>query len=183
MEDQGRIKRVFRESDTLLVTPEKVYDFSNDEDDLQSDMKGLFAKQEFKLIKKRMQRGKKLGARKGFWTNGKPPYPYIYNKDTKLLEVDESKRQVYRMVIEMSLQGRTAREISWELNKLGIKSPGGKLWSEAAVYRLSHDETHMGKIITNKTEGSGHKHKKTKPLVAKHRESWIIVMVFMKNLR
>ncbi|WP_268794279.1 zinc ribbon domain-containing protein [Paenibacillus terrae] len=41
--------------------------------------------------------------------------------------------------------------------------------------RIILDETHMGKIITNKGEGSAHKNKKTKDLKYFDKEEWIVV--------
>lgn len=175
LEEQGKIKRIFRDSQTLLITPERPYDFQNDEDDTQIDYRGMFARLEYKTITKRLQEGKKYGAKMGFWTNGPPPYPYIYNKITKKLEVDETKRNIYRMIIDRSLEGHTALQIAWELNKKGIQSPAGKLWSENAVYRLVHSQVHMGKIVYNKTRGSGHKNRKTKPLIINPKSSWEII--------
>jgi site-specific DNA recombinase len=90
-EEIGRIRRVFRESNTLVLTPTKVYDFNNDDQDVMTDIEMVFANYEYRMIKMRMIRGKKQGAKAGKWTNGTPPYPYVYNRITKELEVDPEK--------------------------------------------------------------------------------------------
>lgn len=59
MEDQGKIKRIFRESETYIVTPDKIYNLVDETDDLLVDVKGLLANQEYKSIKKNLQRGKR----------------------------------------------------------------------------------------------------------------------------
>lgn len=64
------------------------------------DFQAIFAKMEYKIIKKRMKQGKVAGAKKGMWTNGRPPYPYVYISATKQVEVDEEKRKIYRLIIE-----------------------------------------------------------------------------------
>jgi len=61
------------------------------------------------------------------------------------LDIDQEKYKVYRQIIGMALDGMPANNIAWELNRLGIPSPGGKNWSNVAVYRLLKDKTHMGK--------------------------------------
>ncbi len=174
MEDQGKIKRIFRQSKTLIMTPIKVYNLANDDEELMTDVEGLFARYEYKMIKKRLQRGKKLGAKLGYWTNGKPPLPYIYNKNTKMIEVDEEKLKVYNLIKQMFFEGKPCYAICWEINKMGIPSPGGKLWSENAVHRILTSEVHLGRVIYGKTTGSGHKNRKVDPLSTKSRDEWII---------
>ena len=47
-----------------------------------------------------MKQGKEAGAKKGMWTNGKPPFPYYYDKNTRSVLVDETKRPIYRAIVE-----------------------------------------------------------------------------------
>lgn len=175
LSDQAKIKSTLVDSSTFIVTPNKIYDLANDTDDMLSDIQGFIARQEYKMIKKRLLQGKKIGAKLGNWTNGIPPYPYVYNANTKGLIVDEEKRENYRFIIDSYLKGVTPQKIAWNLNKRSILSPQGKQWSNVAIYRILKDETHLGKIISNKSEGSGHKNKKTKPLKYFPRSEWTIV--------
>lgn len=174
-EDWGRIERILRENEMRIITPSKIYDLENDDDEFQLDFKKFFARVEYKQISKRLRRGKILGAKRGHWTNGRPPYPYFYNSEMKCLEVDDEKRKVYLLIKERALCGYSTEKIAWELNKLGFKSPGGKHWSPTAVHRLLFDKTHMGKIVFGKQKGSGHKNKKTKPLKKIAEEDWVVV--------
>jgi len=173
--DQARIRKTFSDSQTLIVTPQKIYDASNDEEDLIWDIEAIFARQEYKMIKKRLIRGKIRGAKSGHWTNGKAPFPYKYNAETKRLEIDEQKIETYNLIKEKFINGMTTANIAYELNRLGIPSPGGKLWSENAVYRVVSSEIHLGRVLYGKTKGSGHKRKKTAPLTLLPRENWIVV--------
>lgn len=182
-EDWGKIQKVFRDNGILIFTPTKMYDLENDDDEMQLDFKKFLARMEYKQITKRLRRGKTIGAKAGKWTNGRPPFPYIYNRERQLLEVDKSRLVIYRKIIDNALQGFSAQETAWQLNKLGYKSPGGKFWSSTAVYRLLHDKTHMGKIVTNKQKGSGHINKKTKPLRILQKEDWIIADGFHEILK
>lgn len=174
-QDWGRIEKSFREAEVFIITPDKIYDWENESDEFQLDVKKFFARLEYKQITKRLRRGKTLGAKGGKWTNGKPPYPYIYNKIKQQLDVDKEKYKVYRQIIDMALSGVPANQIAWELNKLGIKSPGGSYWHNNAVYRLLKDQTHLGKVVFAKQKGSGHKNRKTKPLKMINENDWIIV--------
>ncbi|MUG73847.1 MULTISPECIES: recombinase zinc beta ribbon domain-containing protein [Paenibacillus] len=48
-------------------------------------------------------------------------------------------------------------------------------WSENAVHRILTSEIHLGYVIYGKTSGSGHKNKRTAPLMEKPEEEWIKV--------
>ena len=45
-----------------------------------------------------MLRGKLQGTKAGKWTNGRPPFPYVYNRLTKELDVDPDKVKVYELM-------------------------------------------------------------------------------------
>ncbi|HID0815761.1 TPA: recombinase family protein [Clostridium botulinum] len=189
-EEQAKIKNIIRRSGTYIVTPQKMYDLNNESDDMYSDFEGLMARVEYKQIKKRFRRGKRQGARRGDWTNGTPPFPYVYQQwhdektgemhiNEKGLVVNREKYEIYRFMIDKVLLERiTPNNIAWELNRRGIPSPRGGRWYGVTVQRILVDETHLGKIISNKTSGDGHKIKKSKDskdVVYHPREEWIIV--------
>jgi site-specific DNA recombinase len=174
-EDQGRIRNAFKSSSTYVVTPEKIYDLNNESDEDHYKFKGFFANLEYTSIKRRLKRGKIRGSKRGDWTNGKPPFPYIYVPAKKGIIVDEEKRELYNEMKKMFFEGLPFKKISWYLNNKGILSPNNKVWHENAVRRVLIDETHIGRIISNKTKGSGHKNKKTATLVYNPRSEWVIV--------
>lgn len=148
--DQATIEKVFAGSDTLIVTPQKIYDLNDESDMMLADFKGMIARQEYKMILKRLKQGKRNGTLRGQWTTGSPPFPYYTDKETKRLKVDENKRPVYRYMIELALKGYTTEDIAFEFNRQGIPSPKGGLWSPNPVYRLLTSEVHLGHIVANK---------------------------------
>lgn len=182
-EDWGKIERILQENEVIIITPEKTYDWENENDGLMLDTKKYLAKIEYRGIVTRFRRGKTARAKLGHWSNGKPPYPYLYDRETRTIVVDENKRKVYRYMVEKALEGYSADEIAWDLNRQGHKSPGGKHWSNVAVYRLLCSEIHLGKIVYGKTRGSGHKNKKTRPLKKLPKSDWIVVDGFHKSLK
>lgn len=169
--DQATIEKAFQQSGTLLVTPEKIYDFNDDTDLMLADFLGMIARQEYKAIARRMRGGKRRGAKMGFWTNGIPPFPYRYNRDTKKIEPDPEKLPIYRWMVEKALSGYSSTDIAWELNKMGIPSPRGGYWSPPVVRRLLCDEVHLGKIIVGKKTVLP----TTGQLVYKPKEEWITI--------
>lgn len=184
LEDQGVIKRVFRESETLIVTPDSVFDLTNTNDDFMIDIKNIFARQEYLKIKERLQQGKKFGARLGNWVSGKPPYPYEYERynnkyNEKGLVVNDEKLKVYRHIIDKAMEGYPPMEIAWELNRMKIPSPNNTNWSHTTIHRLLIDETHLGKIIMDKTKVKTtldrKNDKKVLTKIKRPKQEWIIV--------
>lgn len=180
--DQDTIKKAIQKNGTFIVTPHNIYNPNNDDDEFRIDIESLFARQEYKKIKKRLQQGKKVGARRGDWVNGTPPYPYQYQSwgndyNEKGLVVNQDKLKVYRMIIEMALKSKPSSEIAYHLNKLGIQSPRGLKWAPITIHRLLQDETHLGKILSNKGSGDSHAKKKlhSKDYARHPKEEWIIV--------
>lgn len=177
-EDQSKIKKTLARSDVFVVTYDdgRIYDLNNDSDDMVTDMYAMMARFEYKMIKKRLKRGKQEGARKGLWINGTPPIGYKLDKEARKLVIDEEKYPLYRKIINMALNGYSANEIAWALNKEGYKSKRGLLWSPKVIRDILKDETHLGKIIYQKFKGDAHKDRpNTYKLERRPRSEWIIV--------
>ena len=75
MKDQGIILDTFRESDTLIITPEKVYDLSDDIDEEYAELKTFMSRREYKIINKRLQRGLRQSIQAGCYV-ANAPYGY-----------------------------------------------------------------------------------------------------------
>jgi len=182
MGDQDKISKAFKKSETLIITPDKFYNLNDDIDDEMVEFKGFFARREYKMITKRLRQGKKIGARQGQWTNGIPPFPYVYQRyhdkyNEKGLVVNDERLKIYRNMIELALDGFSPRKISEHFNKNGIFTSKGNYWSAVTIQRLLVDETHLGKIISNKTQGDGHKNKRpnAKDVKVLPKSEWVIV--------
>lgn len=164
-------------SNTLIITPNKVYNLAEEGDEMSVDIQAFIAKYERRTIIRRFKRGKVGGARQGNWTNGSPPYPYEYNKNTKKIEPNPDKVPIYRKIIESYLGGMSTRDIVVWLNKNKIQMPTGATpsgkkigWAQNTVTRILKSEVHLGKVVYGKTEGSSSKREKT---VDKPKKDWI----------
>ena len=174
-EDSGKIKRIFKKSDTLIITPNKIYNLDNEDDETYIEFQTFLARQEYRMIKKRLMRGKKIGSKLGYFTNGTAPIPYQYNPQTKSLIIDEERLPIYNLIKSMFLDKlMTVENIAIELNKLGIPTSysHGSKWHGNVVMRILISETHLGKIISNKTKGNS---KKGEKVIKQSRDRWIVV--------
>lgn len=78
--DWALIKDTFLNSETVIITPNKIYDLKIDNEDVSFDFMSIYARIEYKAIERRMKQCKEAGANKGMWTNGKPPFRIIMTR-------------------------------------------------------------------------------------------------------
>lgn len=137
---------------------------------MQAEFQGIIAKMELNSIKRRFKDGKVRATRDGFWVYGSPPFPYQKNNKTKKVEPNQEQLITYRKMIEMLFDGYTTSDIAWEINKLGVKTNTGGMWSGNAVARILTSEIHLGRMVVNKTKMN--KKDKTKRIPIE-KEKWI----------
>ena len=182
------IKRVFQRTQTYIVTPSSLYNLADDNDEFAVDLQTVFARREYKKITQRLAMGKKVGAKLGAWTNGTPPFPYEYQEwfdpetgkryyNEKGIVVNLQKLKIYRFIVDSFITNKkSTNEIAWTLNSMGIPSPKGRRWCNMTILRMLADETHLGKIIYNKTKGNAHKNKPNKPKFERiPKDQWSVV--------
>jgi DNA invertase Pin-like site-specific DNA recombinase len=181
--DQGKINQAFTSSNTYIVTPQQIYNLNNDDDEFVVDMKSFISRREYKQIVKRLSQGKKIGSRQGNWTNGTPPFPYEYERykdkyNHNGIVVNDEKLKIYRIIINSVInENMTPKQIAVKLNNLNVPSPRNSYWHGNTVNRIIIDETHLGKIIANKTRGDGHAKKKqsAKDVEYLPKDKWVVV--------
>lgn len=163
--DVGLIEEAFREIGTLIITSGRVYDWNDEADEMLLNFMLLGSRLEYRQIVKRLKRGKLAGAKKGMWVNGKPPFPYYYDKLSKLIKVDENKRYYYRMMVEKFLSGvmlaDITRWISTNMPTPYIKTD--KNWSFMTIERVLVSEVHLGYIVYGKSQCKDKKNRKHIP--------------------
>lgn len=137
------LKSQLRENSVKIAEPGKITDLADEDDEFFSDLKNLFAKREKKKIVKRMMRGKRQRTREGKgW--GKPPFEYIYDKNTGKHSVNEAYNWVIHLIDDLYLkQGLSDEKIVEVLN--GIKKPpSGKAWNTGHVSKRLTSKAYHG---------------------------------------
>ncbi|WP_167957288.1 recombinase family protein [Anaerosporobacter faecicola] len=148
--NQAQIINIFKENGVKVETPNRTYNFEEESDIITSDFEFLLARQEYRLIKKRLRQGKIEGAKQGNFVNGKPPLGYRFNSMTKEVEIDEDGKKIYRYIVDKVLSGEySAYSMAFELNKQGVPTSYGGQWNNTGVYRLLLSEFHLGMVKYN----------------------------------
>ena len=156
LEDAGRLIKLLRYTNTLVVTPPKAYDLS-DEYDRDAFERELKRGNEFlEYQKKIMNRGRLLSVSQGNYIGSNPPYGYnkVWITEGKrkcpTLAINEEEANVVRMIFDMYVNQDMGRpSIANHLDSLGIKPPKGKLWSQNALKDLLENVHYLGKVKWN----------------------------------
>ena len=156
LEDAGRLIKLLRYTNTLVVTPPKAYDL-RDEYDRDAFERELKRGNEFlEYQKKIMNRGRLLSVSQGNYIGSEPPYGYnkVWIMEGKrkcpTLAINEEEANVVRMIFDMYVNQDMGRpSICHQLDSLGIKPPKGKLWSPNGLRDLLENVHYLGKVKWN----------------------------------
>ena len=148
--DQGVIARAFRLSGTRIITPKKTYDPNSEFDEEYFEFELFMARREFKIIGRRIQRGRIESAKEGRFIGSVPPYGYdkikIKNGKGYTLEPDPREARIVQLIFEMYLNGSGKALIAKNLDALGIKSVKGGPWSSSTVVNILKNPVYIGKV-------------------------------------
>lgn len=175
MKDQGLILETFKYASTLIVTPEKTYDLSNENDEQMTEFKTFLSRQEYKLINKRLRRGLMTTVNDGGYI-ANPPFGYRKTYCNKLptLEIDEEQARYVRMIFDMYVnQGVGSHIIADHLNSLGITGRRCGHFSRSTIRGIIKNPTYIGKVVWNRVI----RKKSPSGVVTAHHqpeENWII---------
>ena len=104
MQDQGLILDTFKNSNTKIITPRKIYNLNNEFDEEYSEFEAFMARKELKLINRRLQRGRIKSIEEGKYISPVPPYGYKFKYDNngkKYLAIDEHQADAVRLIFDM----------------------------------------------------------------------------------
>ncbi len=156
LEDIGRLMKLFKLTNTYVITPERMYDLRDEYDWNAFEAELKRGNDYLKYTKKIMDRGRLLSVSQGNYIGSVPPYGFdkIIVMDGKrrcpTLEENPEQADVVRMIFDMYANknmGRTS--ICYYLDDLGIKPPKGELWSPTAVKEMLKNVHYIGKVRWN----------------------------------
>ena len=159
--DQGVIMQSFLYSGTLIITPDKVYDPSEDSDSEFFEIKLFFARREYNMIKKRMQRGRLASAMDGCYMGSRPVYGYerakLQGRKGWSLKVVPEKAEIVRAVYGWYAHGMDGREvgaavIADRLNRMGLKTDMDKPFEPSYIRLMLQNPVYIGKVQWNQRQ-------------------------------
>ena len=156
LEDAGYLIKILRYTNTLVITPQKIYDL-RDEYDRDMFERELKRGNEFlEYQKKIMNRGTLLSVSQGNYLGSHPPYGYNKTwimegkRKCPTLAINEEEANVVRMIFDMYVNKDMGRNnICNYLDSVGIKPPKGEHWSPASLKDLLENVHYIGKVKWN----------------------------------
>lgn len=138
----------------LVVTPTKVYDVANNHDDEEYMEFELFmSRREFKMINKRLDRGRKQAVVEGNYMGSYRPYGYdiLKTRTARTLVPNPQEAPVVKMIFEWAAKEHlTPGKIARRLDSMGIPTyTGTSEWSIDTVKTILTNPTYTGKVRWN----------------------------------
>lgn len=151
--DQGIVAKAFKISNTKIITPMKVYD-PNDEFDEEYFEFGLFmSRREYKVINRRLQRGREASVKEGKYVGSVAPFGYdrvkIKGDKGYTLRKNAEANTVKIMYDLYAYEDLSLHEVTRKLNKMGLKPRKKEEWSVASVKDILSNPVYIGKIKWN----------------------------------
>lgn len=190
--DQGIVAQTFKYSNTLIITPMKTYDPSNEFDEEYFEFGLFMARREYKMINRRLQRGRLESVKEGKYLGPVAPYGYVRKKleaqKGYTLEQHSEQADVIRLIFELYTKGekqpngsykrlgvsRIVRKLNEELKISPMRSD---IWVPSTIQDMLRNPVYIGKIKWNSRKAIRQmvngKMVTTRPRAKK--EDWILV--------
>ena len=156
LEDIGRLSKLFRYTNTLVITPQKTFDLRNEYDREAFERELMRGNEYLEYTKKIMARGRLLSVQQGNFIGTKPPYGYDKDiimegkKKCHTLKINPAEADVVRMVFDMYVNKDMGRvNIAHHLNDLGVPTRTGALWTQDTLKTMLENDHYIGKVRWN----------------------------------
>jgi site-specific DNA recombinase len=111
---------------------------------------GSFAEFERNRIAERVFPGMVKGVQQGNWQGARyAPYGYTYNREKKLLEVDEQEAKVVKLIYTMFLCDKSIFTITEYLTKKEYRNRKGNIFSTKLIGDILKNRIYTGKLVWN----------------------------------
>lgn len=155
-EEIGRLMKLFKYTDTLVITPQRIYNL-RDEYDWDALKRELERGNDYlEYTKKILNRGRLLSVSQGNYIGNVPPYGY--DKDSVMegkrkcptLKINPEQAEVVQMIFDMYVnKDMGATNICHYLDGLKVKPPRGEKWSPPALTKMLDNIHYIGKVRWN----------------------------------
>lgn len=148
--DQGVVKQAFSATGTLIITPFKTYDPTNEADEDFVDFGLFMAHYGYRKIKQRMQTGRARSAAEGNYLGSRPVYGYrrIKRPDRSgwTLEPVPEKADIVRSIFAWYAGGESADVIARRLHSMGILTDMGNSFTAHRVRQTLCNPAYIGQV-------------------------------------
>ena len=138
----------------LVITPTKTYDIAHSQEDEEYMEFELFmSRREYKMIHKRMERGRRQAVVEGNFMGTYRPYGYniVKTRTGRTLIPNENEAPIIKQIFEWTVKDNlTTFEIAKRLTAMGVPTyKGDRDWSKDSVKEYLRNPVYMGKVKWN----------------------------------
>ena len=132
--DQGIVSQAFKYSNTLIITPNKVYNPANEFDEEYFEFGLFMSRREYKTINRRLIAGRLASCKEGKYVGSAPPYGYkkikLQGQKGFTLVPDEKEAEIVKLIFKWYTQEDRigTRKICYRLDEMGIKPHIADKW-------------------------------------------------------
>lgn len=148
------LKYANRNNGLLVITPTKVYDVAHNSDDEEYMEFELFmSRREYKMIKRRMDRGRTQAVVEGNYMGSYRPYGYdiLKTKTARTLIPNAEEAPIVKQIFEWTVKDNlTPGKIARRLTTMGVPTYSGEAeWNTATIKTILTNPTYAGKVKWN----------------------------------
>ncbi len=159
-QDQGIVQRAFKVSGTKIITPMKVYDPDNEFDEEYFEFGLFMSRREYKIINRRLQRGRIASVKEGKYIASTAPFGYekvkIKNDKGYTLKIVPEEAEIVRLIFSWYVGGITdengskkrlgIQQIARRLNEMRIPPIRHEYWQKETVRDILINPVYIGKV-------------------------------------
>lgn len=178
MYDQGFILDTFKGSETLIVTPERLYDLTKEMDEEAAEMQTFLSRSEYRMITKRLHRGTMQSVQSGCYMANAPfGYRQVRVNKRATLEIVPEEAECVRQIFQLYADGNGCTKIEQIVNAMGYHGRRGSHFNRNTIRIILDNPVYIGKIRWNKTSTvkSGIGADRTKKVVYNTKDKFLIV--------
>lgn len=156
MEEIGKLSKIFRYTNTLVITPMMTFDIANEYERDMFERELKRGNEYLEYTKKLLSRGRELSVKSGNYVCSKPIYGYdkITIMDGKrkcpTLAINEEQANVVRMIFDWFVDENIGTQtIANRLNELGVTPPQASRWSADSIRTVLENPHYLGKLRWN----------------------------------
>ena len=157
LEEIGKISKLFRYSETTIITPQRMFNLRDEWDREQFERELMRGNDYLEYTKKILTRGKQISLQSGNYINGVTPYGYERawvnegKRQCPTLAIVEEEAKVVKMIFDWYVNEELgATKICQRLNAMGIKARKGGLWKKSSIVNMLKNEHYIGKVVIRK---------------------------------
>lgn len=149
LSDAGEFSRLFRYTGCKIITPQRIFDISDEYDRKFFETELMRANDYLEYTKKIMGRGRQQSVKNGNYIGSIPPYGYdkaIIDKSPTLIP-NQAEADVVRLIFELYANSAMGPgKIAAHLDNLGIPTRSGRSWAGVSIRDIIENPVYIGKV-------------------------------------